>query len=80
MGPIPKYGIIALLFSILVAFSINPWVSYMVAPEVHEGENHKKMPSRWDIRIWYTKQMLKVIADTPKAQKLRKIIKILFWG
>lgn len=79
MWPIPKYGIIALLFSILIAFSINPWVSYIVAPEVHEWESHKKTPSKWDVRIWYTKQMLKVISDSPKAKKIRKRIKTLFW-
>lgn len=79
MWPIPKYGILALLFSILVAFSINPWVSYVVASNVHEGESHKKTPSKWDIRVWYTKQMLKVIRDTPQAQKLRKRIKTVFW-
>lgn len=64
MGPIPKYGIMALLFSILVAFSINPWVSYMVAPEVHEGEHHEKKPSKWDIRVKYTHLMLKIISPT----------------
>lgn len=80
MGPIPKYGIMALLFSILVAFSINPWVSYMVAPEVHEGEHHEKKPSKWDIRVKYTHLMLKIISPTKWAKRLRKILKITFWG
>ena len=80
MGPIPKYGIVALLFSILVAFTINPWVSYMVAPEVHEGEKHSHKKSRWDVRLVYNKMMLKLIAPDKKSQKIRRFIKISFWG
>jgi len=80
MGPIPKYGIMALLFSILVAFTINPWVSFMVAPEVHQGESSSHKKSRFDIRHVYNQMMLKLISPSPKAEKVRKFIKIGFWG
>lgn len=79
MWPIPKYGILALLFSIFVAFSINPWVSYMVASEVIQDENHTKKKSKWDIRVIYTNIMLKIISPWKKSQKWRKIIKTWFW-
>ena len=79
MGPIPKYGIMALLFSILVAFTINPWVSYLVALDVHEGDHHEKKASKWDIRIFYNRLMLKIISPNKQAKKWRKIIKWMFW-
>ena len=80
MGPIPKYGIMALLFSILVAFTINPWVSYMTAPEVIKGETHAHKTSRYDIRRFYNRLMLRLISPGNASKKIRKLIKIGFWG
>jgi hypothetical protein len=31
MGPIPKFAIMALLISIAIAFTINPWLSFLGA-------------------------------------------------
>ena len=80
MGPIPKYGIMALLFSILVAFTINPWVSYMTAPEVIQGETHTHKTSRYDIRKFYNRLMLRLISSGNASKKIRRLIKIGFWG
>lgn len=81
MWPIPKFAIVALLLSIIVAFSINPWVSYLTAKEVtEEDKNHvKKKKSKYDIRIIYIKVMEYFINDNKKWIKRRKIFKILFW-
>ena len=80
MGPIPKYGIMALLFSILVAFTINPWVSYLTASEVIQGEEHLPKVSRYDVRKIYNRLMLGLISTGERSKKIRKIIKIAFWG
>jgi multidrug efflux pump subunit AcrB len=50
---------VALLLSILVAFSINPWISYLMAKDItEEDKKHKvKKKSKYDIRIFYVKIM-----------------------
>lgn len=81
MGPIPKYGIMALIFSIFVAFTINPWVSSLTTPDTIQGENpaHKKTPHRFDVRTLYKKFMLSLIENSKKAGKTRKKIRYTFW-
>lgn len=81
MWPIPKFAIVALLLSILIAFTINPWVSFLTAKEVTEWDkNHeKKKKSRFDIRILYVKIMEYFISDKPNTKKRRKIFKLVFW-
>ncbi|MDD5769719.1 MAG: efflux RND transporter permease subunit [Candidatus Gracilibacteria bacterium] len=79
MGPIPKFAIAALLFSIIVAFSINPFVSFLTTKDgVKEEHSHKK-ESKYDIRKIYLKVMKIFISDNNKAKKNRKRFKIIFW-
>lgn len=80
MWPIPKFAIVALLFSIIVAFSINPWVSYITTKDIKEWEKHPhKKESKWDIRKIYLKLMNIFIHDNTKGKRNRKIFKIFFW-
>jgi hypothetical protein len=37
MNPIPKFAIWALLISIAIAFTINPWISYISAKDVNQS-------------------------------------------
>lgn len=58
MGPIPKYAIIALLLSLVISLTINPWLSYFSAKEV--SENDRKIPEKhkkFDPRKWYLELM-----------------------
>lgn len=77
MGPIPKFAIVALFFSILIAFSINPWISYLTTKD--EVKKHTPKTSRWDVRKLYVKIMEYYIVDTPKAKKRRSRFKLTFW-
>lgn len=82
MWPIPKFAIIALLFSIIVAFSINPWISYLTTKDIHHDDTLKKTLKRkwkYDIRNIYLKLMNIFIRDDKKALRNRKIFKITFW-
>lgn len=81
MWPIPKFAIAALLFSIIVAFSINPWVSFMTTKDIWaNNETHKKKKeSKWDVRKIYLRIMKTFIRDDKKAIKNRKIFKATFW-
>ncbi len=79
MWPIPKFAIVALLFSIIVAFSINPWVSYIISKKSKDTESHHTKSSKWDIRKLYLKLMSIFIKDDKKWKRNRKIFKIFFW-
>jgi len=81
MWPIPKFAIVALLLSIFIAFTINPWVSYMTTKEVTQWDrNHEvKKKSRFDIRIFYVKIMEYFIKDNEKSKKRRYMFKTIFW-
>ncbi|MDD3145036.1 MAG: efflux RND transporter permease subunit [Candidatus Gracilibacteria bacterium] len=80
MGPIPKFAIVALLFSILVAFSINPWVSYITTKNIDLNEPHPvKKESRFDVRKLYLKFMNYFINDDKKSNRNRKLFKATFW-
>lgn len=77
MWPIPKFAIISLLFSIIIAFSINPFVSYFTTNDKKEHVNNKNS-SKYDIRNFYIKIMKFFIKDDNKSKNKRKIFKILF--
>ncbi len=81
MWPIPKFAIIALIFSIIVAFSINPWVSYLMSKDITEDTKKvaPKKKSKYDIRHLYLKIMDIFIRDDKKASQNRKIFKAVFW-
>lgn len=77
MWPIPKFAIVALLFSILIAFSVNPWISY-ISKEKHTHKK-KESVSKYDIRVWYIKFIEYFISQNEKTKNRRKIFKISFW-
>jgi len=83
MKPIPKFAIWALLISIAIAFTINPWISYISAKEVNENDrkksdkNEKESPLK--IRKKYLYLMGLFLNDDKKSNKRRKIFKITFW-
>lgn len=82
MWPIPKFTIIALLFSIIVAFSINPWVSYITTKDIQFKEKEIKIlkrKSKYDFRNIYLQLMNIFIRDDKNAKRNRKIFKIIFW-
>ncbi|MDQ7008846.1 MAG: efflux RND transporter permease subunit [Candidatus Gracilibacteria bacterium] len=82
MNPIPKFAIWALLISIAIAFTINPWVSYISAKDITESEknkNNSEKESPLKIRKKYLKFMRLFLNNDKKSNKRRKIFKITFW-
>jgi len=82
MNPIPKFAIWALLISIAIAFTINPWISYLTAKDIQEKDKKKKpedKESRFKIRKKYLKIMRKFLWNSNIQNKNRKIFKITFW-
>lgn len=81
MGPIPKFAIVALILSIFIAFSINPWVSFLLTKDLTEAdrEEHKKKEFPFDVRKIYLRFMEKYIAPDIKSAKRRKRFKFIFW-
>lgn len=80
MWPIPKYAIFALLVSLVLAFSINPWLSYIWAKDVVvDGTGNKvSVPKKtFDIRKYYL-SFMKIFLNN-KATKKRKVFKVVFW-
>jgi len=81
MWPIPKFAIMALIISLIIAFSINPWLSYIWAKNVNEKDKIiKDKKINWlDIRKYYLVFMKKFINNDIKTTKKRKKFKITFW-
>ncbi len=82
MWPIPQFAIWALLISLAIAFTINPWISYMWAHDAIEDDknNHKKeKESPLKLRKRYLKIMRYFINKNPNSNKRRRIFKITFW-
>jgi len=82
MWPIPKFAIIALVVSILIAFAINPWLSYIWAKEVTEEDRIKhteNKKSRFDIRWFYLVFMKYFLNTEKKSVKRRFLFKLVFW-
>ncbi len=80
MKPIPKFAIWALLISIAIAFTINPWISYLSAKDIKQWDKeHKQKESPFKIRRKYLAFMKLFISDSKKAQINRKIFKLTFW-
>ena len=82
MKPIPKFAIWALVISIAVAFTINPWISYISAKDTKESDKNNK---KWEkesplkIRRKYLTFMKIFLNNDKKANTKRKIFKITFW-
>jgi len=83
MNPIPKFAIWALLISIAIAFTINPWISYISAKDTKESdrnwEEHKEKESPLKIRKKYLAFMRLFLNNDEKSNSRRKIFKITFW-
>jgi len=82
MNPIPKFAIWALLISIAIAFTINPWISYITAKDLKESdksEEHKEKESPLKIRKKYLAFMRLFLNSDKKSNFRRKIFKITFW-
>ena len=81
MWPIPKFAIMALLISLLIAFSINPWLSFMWAKDIEEKDRvlEDKKESKYDVRKYYLHFMKKFLNKDIKTTKKRKIFKLVFW-
>ena len=79
MWPIPKFAIAALLFSIIVAFSINPWISFITEKDLKDTKKKPVSEKKYDVRKIYLKIMNLFIVDNKKALRNRKIFKATFW-
>ncbi len=80
MWPIPKYAIFALLISLLISLTLNPWISYVWAKEVTESDREEHEKKSWfDPRKYYLSFMKIFINNDKKWFKNRKIFKIVFW-
>lgn len=82
MGPIPKYAIFALLVSLVISLTINPWLSFLWAKDIQscEEKNNKKIPKiKFDPRKYYLSFMEKFLLETPQSHKKRKRFKMFFW-
>ena len=81
MWPIPQFAIMALVISIIIAFTINPWISFLWAKDIEEKDRiieHKK-ESKYDIRKIYLNFMKKYINNDSRSNKKRFIFKTVFW-
>jgi len=82
MGPIPQFAIRALLVSLAIAFTINPWISYLWAKELEEEDTKKKEKSDESplkIRRKYV-AFMKFFLDDSKTWKFKRILfKLVFW-
>ena len=81
MWPIPKFAIWALLASLFIAFTINPWFSYIFAKDFKKWEEkiEKDKESPLKIRRKYLKIMRFFINKENRWNKRIKIFKFFFW-
>lgn len=80
MWPIPKYSIIALILSLIVALTINPWISYLSAKDVTQKDTKINIKeNKYDIRKFYLNFMRKFLNEDKKSYKNRRIFKFTFW-
>lgn len=81
MWPIPKFAILALFVSVIIAFTINPWLSYIWAKDITQSssQTEKKAKKSFDIRKYYLAFMQKFFSKDKKAKERRRLFKITFW-
>lgn len=76
MKPIPIFASIALTASLIVAFSINPFLaSFLYRP--HASGHHEK--KEWRFLNWYGEKLQIFIKRDEKTTRMRKWLKIGFW-
>ena len=81
MWAIPKFAIMALVISLIIAFTINPLLSYLGAKDITEKNRtiKQKKEVKYDIRKYYLSFMKLFIRDDKKSNKKRFIFKLVFW-
>ena len=80
MWPIPKFAIMALIISLAIAFTINPWLSFIWAKDVEEKDRkHEETENKYDIRKLYLNFMKKYLNKDQKTTKKIKRFKLFFW-
>jgi len=82
MWAIPLFAIRTLLISLVIAFSINPWISYNWARDIdynNSNQEIKEKESIFKIRKKYLAFMKIFIYNTKNAKIRRKIFKIVFF-
>lgn len=86
MWPIPKFALIASVFSTLIALTVNPWMSYYLAKdgEPEKSPHPNPLPKvegikKINIRKYYLTFMEKFIWDEGNKKKKRTIVRIWFW-
>ncbi|MFK7780229.1 MAG: efflux RND transporter permease subunit [Candidatus Gracilibacteria bacterium] len=81
MGPIPKFALIASVFSTIIALTVNPWLSYYLTKdsEPNGQEDKPKKVKRISIRKYYLIFMEKFLGDENGKKKKRTIVRIVFW-
>jgi multidrug efflux pump subunit AcrB len=81
MWPIPKFAIMALLISLAIAFTINPWISFYWAKDVEEKDRDNEVikESKYDVRKFYLEFMKSYLNKDEKSNKKRKLFKLVFW-
>jgi multidrug efflux pump subunit AcrB len=80
MNPIPKFAIWALLISLAIAFTINPWISYILAKDIdknNKDEEEKESPLK--IRKKYINFMKLFLDNKEISNKKRRTFIIGFW-
>lgn len=79
MGPIPKYAIVTMITSTIVALSVNPFLSYYFskAPQVslEKKEQEKPVPSKFRMR--YERFLFRFLEKHHKTK--RRVFKLFFW-
>lgn len=79
MWTIPRFAIIALLFSAIIALSLNPWISYNIHKSWKEQKIKTKITKKLDIRNIYLSFMKIFIKDSTSSKIIRKWFKFTFW-
>jgi hypothetical protein len=71
----------ALVISLIIAFTINPLLSYLGAKDITEKNRtiKQKKEVKYDIRKYYLSFMKLFIRDDKKSNKKRFIFKLVFW-
>jgi multidrug efflux pump subunit AcrB len=80
MWGVPKYVIISLVVSLLIAFSINPFIAYLSYKDnPPKPLKNDEWPREWKISRIYAKFLSKFLWDSRRVRINRKLFKIGFW-
>jgi multidrug efflux pump subunit AcrB len=76
MKPIPVFASIALIASLLVAFSLNPFLAITLHNDKKSGNHEHK---EGNFLAWYGRLLGKYISQNDKTIKKRRMLKLGFW-